>query len=99
MHNFNHPVPPGANESPTWALVAVGLLFFGFVLLIGTLFVVKGVYGIKNRRIRGKWGRVFEGSTAQVIGAIWIVLGVLVVVVPVSFWLLVFLLSHFANIH
>lgn len=62
MHNFNGAPAPGVNESPTWALVAAGALFLGFVLLVGTLFIVKGVYGIKNKRIRGKWGRVFEGT-------------------------------------
>lgn len=63
-------------------------IFQWFVTLlmvaIGVMLVVKGINGIKNQRLSGKYGRVFEGSTAQVLGVIYIALGILMAVVALG---------------
>ncbi len=46
-----------ANPTRQWFVVV-------FTVIAGIFLVVKGVDGLKNKRLTGKHGRVFEGTTA-----------------------------------
>ena len=99
MNHFQHAFRANANVTSGAPSVGFLLILFSVSVLIGTFFILKGMNGIKNRRIRGKYGRVFVGKTAQIVGGIWVALGVFIVVVPTGFWLIIFVLAHFLGSH
>lgn len=55
-----------------------------FLLVSGVLFVVKGVKGFQEKRLTGKRGREFEGTTAQALGIVWIIIGALMAIMPLG---------------
>ncbi len=71
-------VSDSLNANPTFQWVAIAI-----AVVVGVLLVVKGVDGLKHKRLTGKHGRVFKGTTAQVLGVVYIALGALIVVVAV----------------
>ena len=83
MRGLKYAVPQDAKDS-----LNASPVFQWFVTLlmiaIGAMLVIKGINGIKNKRLTGKRGRVFEGSTAQVLGVIYIALGTLMAVVAIG---------------
>lgn len=66
------------NQNPTFQWVVVV-----FMVVVGILLVVKGVDGLRNKRLTGKHGRVFKGTTAQVLGALYAAMGTLLAVIAV----------------
>ena len=45
------------------------------MFVVGILLIMTGIKAIKTKRLRGKYGRIFEGGTAQILGGLYIVLG------------------------
>ena len=58
------------NANPGFQWLAIVIIF-----VVGILLIINGVNGVKNKRLKGKNGRVFKGITAQIIGVIYILLG------------------------
>ncbi len=81
MRGLKHLIPDNVrdslNASPAfrWAVI---LLF----IALGLFLTVKGVRGVLHQRITDKRGRVYEGTSAQVLGVIYAILGVVFVLVP-----------------
>jgi hypothetical protein len=63
------------NANPIFQWFVLGLM-----MVVGVLLVLKGINGFKEKRLTGKGGRVFEGTTAQVLGVIYAIVGVLLAV-------------------
>ncbi len=84
MHGLKHLIPDNVrntlNSNPTFQWIAVGLF-----IVVGMLLVVKGVRGVIYKRITDKRGRVYEGVTAQIFGAISAVVGAVMVVLALVF--------------
>ncbi len=78
MRRLKRLIPKEWNDSPTfeWVVVAIGVL-------VGVFLVVKGIDGFKHKRFTGKHGRVFEGTTAQVLGIVYVVLGPAMIVIVI----------------
>lgn len=53
------------------------------MVALAILIVVKGVFAIRNKRVRLKYGRVKEGKTAVVYGSFFVVVGIAVGVIAV----------------
>lgn len=67
------------NSNPLFQWIVVVL-----IVLVGFSVVFTGMNGLKNGRIRGKYGRVIEGTQARILGGVYILLGVVMVGVAVS---------------
>ena len=62
------------NEFFQWAVVVL--------LVLGSLYLIYvGINGIRRQRLPGKRGHVFYGGTAQVLGAIYVILGIALIVI------------------
>jgi len=63
-----------------------GFQWFVTVLMfvIGIVLIRMGLNGLKNKRLRGKHGRVFEGTTAQVLGVVYIIFGSALPIVAIA---------------
>jgi hypothetical protein len=61
------------NTTFAWCVVVLGVV-------VGSLLVVKGVDAVRHKRLTGKDGRVFEGTTAQVLGVLYAMFGAFFVV-------------------
>ena len=57
-----------ANRGFQWLVIVI-------MFVVGVLLVITGVKAIKTKRLKGKYGRVFEGATAQILGGLYILLG------------------------
>lgn len=74
MRGLRHLIPretqDSLNKNPVfqWAVVAL-------LAVVGVLLVVKGVGGVRDKRLVAKHGRVFEGTMAQVLGGLYVALG------------------------
>lgn len=83
MRGLKHAVPQDVKDS-----LNASPIFQWFVTLlmiaIGAMLVVKGINGIKHKRLTGKHGRVFEGSTAQILGVVYVALGFLMAIVAIG---------------
>ena len=55
-----------------------------FTAVIGFLLVKTGINAIKTKKLRGKNGRVFEGSTAQILGVVYTILGVILPIMAIA---------------
>jgi drug/metabolite transporter (DMT)-like permease len=66
------------NANPTFQWFVVILL-----IVLGVLLVVKGVNAVQTKRLTAKDGRVYEGTTAQVLGGIYAALGAIIAVIAV----------------
>ena len=58
------------NANPGFQWLVIVIMF-----VVGVLLITNGVNGVKNKKLRGKNGRVFEGATAQFLGVIYVLLG------------------------
>lgn len=67
------------NSNPGFQWLVIVLM-----TVVGIMLVINGVNGVKNKRLRGKNGRIFEGMTAQILGVIYILLGVALPVVAIA---------------
>ncbi|MEM8717013.1 MAG: hypothetical protein AAF268_01460 [Cyanobacteria bacterium P01_A01_bin.3] len=67
------------NANPTFQWIVVVLLVF-----VGATTAATGIKGIRNKRIRGKYGSVIEGTTAQVLGMTYTLLGIIMAGVAIS---------------
>ncbi len=65
-----------ANPIFQWVVVVV-------LVLAGVFFIAMGIDGVRNKRLKGKHGRVFEGTTAQVLGVLYAIVGAFLAVVAV----------------
>ncbi|HET6881832.1 MAG TPA: hypothetical protein VFI31_16830 [Pirellulales bacterium] len=83
MRGLKYAVPQNVkdslNASPTFQWFITVLFVAGGILL-----VIKGVNGFKNKRITGKYGREYEGTTAQLISVAWIAIGALLPVIALG---------------
>jgi hypothetical protein len=61
-----------------------------FALLLALLFILKGIGGIQSKRITGRWGKEFRGTTAQVVGMFYVCAGALAVLIALGLLLGVF---------
>lgn len=52
------------------------------MLFVGLLLAIVGLNAIKTKKLTGKNGKVFEGSTAQVLGVLYVVFGVAFAIAP-----------------
>ncbi len=52
----------------------------GILVLLGMALVYAGLNGVRNKRLEGKHGRVYEGTTAQLLGLAYTALGASMVV-------------------
>ena len=74
MRRLKNLIPDDArdwlNSSPfaKWVVLAL-------VLIVGVALIFKGIDGVKNKRITGKNGRVYEGGMAQFMGASFVFTG------------------------
>lgn len=59
------------NSSPVTEWVVVAIL-----LVVGPLLALKGIGAIREKRLTGKNGQVYEGTTSQLFGAMFVLLGV-----------------------
>ena len=66
-----------ANPGFQWLVIVV-------MIVVGVLLIKNGVDGIKIKKLRGKNGRVFEGAAAQVLGVVYIVLGVVLPIMAIA---------------
>ena len=57
-----------ANLGFQWLVIVI-------MFVVGVLLITNGVNGVKNKKLRGKNGRLFEGTTAQFFGVIYVLLG------------------------
>ena len=57
-----------ANPGFQWLVIV-------FMFVVGVLLIMTGIKAIKTKRLRGKYGRVFEGATAQILGGLYVVMG------------------------
>jgi ABC-type phosphate transport system permease subunit len=64
------------NANPTFQWIVVVLL-----VVVGVFLALKGIKGFQEKRLTGKRGRVFEGTTAQVLGVVYAVLGALLTII------------------
>ena len=78
-YSLPHNMADSSSASPLVVWLILSLIFAG-----GVAFIIKGAVGIKNKRIRGKWGRVFEGTTAQILGVIWIAVGASICLITIA---------------
>ena len=53
-------------------------------LVVGFFLVTSGIDGIKTKRLKGKNGRVFEGRVAQILGFIYVLLGIAMPLVAIA---------------
>lgn len=67
------------NANPIFQWIVVVLLGF-----VGLSFVFTGFNGVKNGRMRGKYGRVIEGTAAKFLGIVYILLGIIMSGLAVS---------------
>ena len=67
------------NANPGFQWLVIVIMF-----VVGVLLITNGIDGIKNKKLRGKNGRVFEGVTAQILGWAYIALGLALPVVALS---------------
>jgi hypothetical protein len=63
-----------------------GFQWFVIVLMVvvGILLISNGINGVKTKRLKGKNGRVFEGTTAQILGIVYVVLGLALPIVAIA---------------
>lgn len=63
-----------------------GFQWFVIVLMVvvGILLISNGINGVKTKRLKGKNGRVFEGTTAQILGVVYVVLGLALPLVAIA---------------
>ena len=54
------------------------------MFVIGIVLIRMGLNGVKNKRLKGKHGRVFEGVTAQILGVVYIILGLVLPIVAIA---------------
>ena len=67
------------NANPGFQWLVIVIMF-----VVGVLLITNGIDGIKNKKLKGKNGRVFKGVTAQILGLAYIVLGLALPVVALS---------------
>lgn len=66
-----------ANPGFQWLVIVI-------IFVVSFFLVINGVNGVKNKRLKGKNGRVFEGTLAQILGVVYVVLGIALPVVAIS---------------
>ena len=67
------------NTNPIFQWIVVALL-----VLVGVTTAINGINGIKNKHIRGRYGHMIEGTTAQILGVFYALLGIVMAGVAVS---------------
>lgn len=67
------------NKSPVFQWVVVLLICVGGVILIR-----KGIGGIKHGKITGKRGKTLEGSGAKGLGAVYILIGIFLILLSLG---------------
>lgn len=55
-----------------------------FSIALGIFLITSGIKGIRTQKLRGKYGKVFYGKTAQVLGVLYIVWGIVVPVIAIA---------------
>ena len=72
-------VKDNLNSNPGFQWLVIVLM-----VAVGFFLVTSGIDGVKTKRLRGKNGRVFEGTTAQILGVVYILLGVALPIVAIA---------------
>ena len=57
--------------------------FFIVCMLLAVYIIIRGIGAVRHQYVRGKWGREYHGNTAQVLGVIYILLGIAFLVVGI----------------
>ena len=65
------------NPGFQWLVIVLSFAF-------GIFLITSGINGIKTQKLRGKNGKVFYGQTAQVLGVLYIVVGLAVPLVAIA---------------
>lgn len=63
-----------ANPSFQWLVIVI-------MFVVGVFLVNSGIKGIKTKKLNG---RVFEGTTARVLGAVYVLLGVALPLIAIT---------------
>ena len=66
-----------ANPGFQWLVIV-------FMFVVGVLLIMNGVNGIKTKRLKGKNGRVFQGKTAQILGVIYCLFGLILPIIAIA---------------
>ena len=83
MRWLKYLIPEGQKDSLNnnpgfqWLVIVI-------MVVIGFFLVTTGVKAIKTKRLRGKNGRVFEGSLAQILGVVYTILGIALPIVAIA---------------
>jgi uncharacterized membrane protein HdeD (DUF308 family) len=67
------------NSNPGFQWLVIVLM-----VVVGILLIITGINGIKTKRLKSKDGRVFEGTTAQILGIVYVILGVALPLVAIA---------------
>ena len=59
-------------------------LVFVIMIVVCFLLVTTGIKAVKTKRLKGKYGRVYEGKTAQVLGGLYAIVGLALPIVAIA---------------
>ena len=83
MRALNYLIPEdlknSLNANPGFQWFVTVIMF-----VVGVVLIRMGFNGVKNKRLKGKHGRVFEGVTAQILGVLYMVLGLALPIVAIA---------------
>ncbi|MEM7761889.1 MAG: hypothetical protein AAF298_27805 [Cyanobacteria bacterium P01_A01_bin.40] len=67
------------NANPGFQWLVIVIMF-----VVGALLIGNGIRGVKTKMLQGKNGRVFTGTTAQLLGIVYVLLGVALPIVAIA---------------
>ena len=72
-------VKDNLNSNPGFQWLVIVIMF-----AVGLFLVTSGIKAVKTKRLRGKYGQVYEGTLAQVLGVVYTLLGIVLPLVAIA---------------